>query len=41
LHTCQSIFNFACNVVHERSEDANVGGEIFNNSHVLDVSTHS
>jgi len=22
LHTCQSIFNFACNLVHARSEDA-------------------
>ena len=22
LHTCQSIFNIACNLVHERSEDA-------------------
>jgi len=22
VHTCQSIFNFACNLVHERSEDA-------------------
>ena len=22
LHTCQSIFNFACNLVHERFEDA-------------------
>ena len=22
LHTCQSIFNFACNLVHERSKDA-------------------
>ena len=22
LHTCQSIFNFACNLVHERSEGA-------------------
>jgi len=22
LHTCQSIFNFTCNLVHERFEDA-------------------